>query len=61
MTCTDMHSTNVNHYASIQKSHDQVVPASIEASEVIPCSMNISKNIPDWNKYVKDQLDTSKF
>ena len=57
ITCTNMQCTDVNHCASIQRLHDQI----ISASEVIPCPIKVSKNIPGWNKYVKDHLDTSLF
>ena len=53
--------TDVNHCAFIQRSHDQIISASIEPSVIIPCSMKISKNIREWNKYIMDHLDTSLF
>ena len=59
--CTDVLCTNIKHIESVQLLHDNIISATMEASENIPTTNSKSHKIPGWTEAVQIHKETALF
>ena len=52
LNCTNVLCSDNDHVTSIQKLHDDIISACIDASENIPTTRKNNKNVPGWNEFI---------
>ena len=61
MNCTNVLCSDNDHVTSIQKLHDDIISACIDASENIPTTRKNNKNVPGWNEFISPLKEKALF
>ena len=61
LNCTNVLCSDNDHVTSIQKLHDDIISACIDASENIPTTRKNNKNVPGWNEFISPLKEKTLF
>ena len=61
LNCTNVLCNGNDHVTSIQKLHDDIISACIDASENIPTTRKNNKNVTGWNEFISPVKEKALF
>ena len=61
LNCTNVLCSDNDHVTSIKKLHDDIISASIDASENIPTTRKNNKNVLGWNEFISPVKEKALF